>query len=167
MIVRGAVSIGVIALIGPEPKRGRARQQHCFWLQKLLWFGADEGCRMHYRHLYFFVRIVEAGSFSQAARTIHVAQPALSQQIAELEASVGVPLLQRSARGIRPTAAGQKLYEQASSILRKYGNIPSLVRSSTADIDGRVSLGMPASLSTTLVGPFIEACKASHPKVTL
>ena len=60
---------------------------------------------MHYRHLYYFVRIVEAGSFSQAARTIHVAQPALSQQIAELEASLGVPLLQRSARGVRPTAA--------------------------------------------------------------
>jgi LysR family transcriptional regulator, nitrogen assimilation regulatory protein len=114
-----------------------------------------------------FCKNCRGGSFSQAARTIHVAQPALSQQIAELEASLGVPLLQRSARGIRPTAAGQKLYEQASSILRKYGNIPSLVRSSTGDIDGRVSLGMPASLSTTLVGPFIEACKASHPKVTL
>jgi hypothetical protein len=58
-----------------------------------------EGRRMHYRHLYYFVRIVEAGSFSQASRTIHVAQPALSQQIAELEASLGLPLLQRSARG--------------------------------------------------------------------
>src|SRR5580700_8116749 len=122
---------------------------------------------MHYRHLYYFVRIVEAGSFSQAARTIHVAQPALSQQIGELEASLGVSLLQRSARGVRPTAAGQKFYDEASSILRKYENLPSLVRSSTGDIDGRVSLGMPASLSTTLVGPFIEACKASHPKVTL
>jgi LysR family transcriptional regulator, nitrogen assimilation regulatory protein len=122
---------------------------------------------MHYRHLYYFVRIVEAGSFSQAARTIHVAQPALSQQIAELEASLGVPLLQRSARGIKPTAAGQKFYDEASSILRKYENLPGLVRSSAGDIEGRVSLGMPASLSTTLVGPFIETCRADHPKVTL
>jgi LysR family nitrogen assimilation transcriptional regulator len=122
---------------------------------------------MHYRHLYYFVKIVEAGSFSQAARTIHVAQPALSQQIAELEASLGVPLLQRSARGVRPTAAGQKFYDEASSILRKYENILGLVRSSTGDIEGRVSMGMPASLSTTLVGPFIEACRASYPKVTL
>src|ERR1700744_1505181 len=122
---------------------------------------------MHYRHLYYFVRIVEAGSFSQAARTIHVAQPALSQQIAELEASLGVPLLQRSARGIKPTAAGQKFYDEASSILRKYENLPGLVRSSAGDIEGRVGLGMPASLSTTLVGPFIEACRTSYPKVTL
>jgi LysR family nitrogen assimilation transcriptional regulator len=122
---------------------------------------------MRYRHLYYFLRIVEAGSFSQAARTIHVAQPALSQQIAELEASLGVPLLQRSARGVKPTAAGQKFYDEASSILRKYENLPDLVRSSTGGIEGRVGLGMPASLSTTLVGPFIEACRADHPKVAL
>ena len=122
---------------------------------------------MHYRHLYYFVRIVEAGSFSQAARTIHVAQPALSQQIAELEASLGVPLLQRSARGVKPTAAGQKFYDEASSILRKYENLPGLVRSNSGKVEGQVSLGMPASLSTTLVGPFIEACKADYPKVTL
>src|ERR1700748_1454560 len=123
--------------------------------------------RMQYRQLYYFVKIVEAGSFSQAARTIHVAQPALSQQIAELEASLGVPLLQRSARGVKPTAAGQKFYDEASSILRKYENLSGLVRSSTGDIEGKVGLGMPASLSTTLVGPFIEACRAEHPKVTL
>jgi LysR family transcriptional regulator, nitrogen assimilation regulatory protein len=122
---------------------------------------------MHYRHLYYFVRIVEAGSFSQAARTIHVAQPALSQQIAELEASLGVPLLQRSARGVKPTASGQKLYDEASSILRRYENLPGLVRSSSGTVEGQVSLGMPASLSTTLVGPFIEACRTAYPKITL
>ncbi|MCA6119308.1 LysR family transcriptional regulator [Bradyrhizobium sp. WSM 1738] len=122
---------------------------------------------MQYRHLYYFVRIVEAGSFSQAARTIHVAQPALSQQISELEASLGVPLLQRSARGIKPTAAGQRFYEEASSILRRYENLPGLVRSSAGEVQGLVSLGMPASLSTTLVGPFIEVTRAAHPKITL
>ncbi|WP_213739865.1 LysR substrate-binding domain-containing protein [Bradyrhizobium sp. dw_411] len=122
---------------------------------------------MQYRHLYYFVKIVEAGSFSQAARTIHVAQPALSQQIAELEASLGMPLLQRSARGVRPTVAGEKLYEEASSILRQLDNLPGLIRSSTGEIQGTVSVGMPASLSTTLVGPFIETCRKAYPKVTL
>lgn len=122
---------------------------------------------MQYRHLYYFVKIVEAGSFSQAARTIHVAQPALSQQISELEASLGVPLLQRSARGIKPTVAGERLYEEASLILRRFENLSGLVRSSLGEIEGLVSLGMPASLSTTMVGPFIELCKTSHPQVTL
>jgi LysR family transcriptional regulator, nitrogen assimilation regulatory protein len=122
---------------------------------------------MQYRHLYYFVKIVEAGSFSQAARTIHVAQPALSQQIAELEASLGVSLLQRSARGVRPTAAGQRFYDEASSILRRYEALPGLIRSGGGEVAGMVGLGMPASLSTTLVGPFIEACRAAYPKVVL
>src|SRR6201995_3895445 len=122
---------------------------------------------MQYRHLFYFVKIVEAGSFSQAARTIHVAQPALSQQIAELEASLGIALLQRSARGIKPTVAGQKLYDEASSILRRYENLPSLIRSSSGEIQGVVSVGMPASLSTTMVGPFIERMRAAHRKITL
>src|SRR5579871_3622973 len=106
-------------------------------LDKLAVFGRFFGStpiedrRMQYRHLHYFVKIVEAGSFSQAARTIHVAQPALSQQIAELEASLGIALLQRSARGIKPTVAGQKLYDEASSILRRYENLPSLIRSSS------------------------------------
>src|SRR3984885_3610775 len=126
-----------------------------------------EHLRMQYRQLFYFVKIVEAGSFSQAARTIHVAQPALSQQIAELEASLGVPLLQRSARGVKPTVAGEKLYEEASSILRKLESLPSIVRSSTGEMRGLVSVGMPASLSTTLVGPFIETCRADHPAITL
>jgi LysR family transcriptional regulator, nitrogen assimilation regulatory protein len=122
---------------------------------------------MQYRHLYYFVRIVEAGSFSQAARTIHVAQPALSQQIGELEASLGIALLYRSARGIKPTAVGQRLYEEASAILRRYENLPALVHSSIGEIEGLVGVGMPASLSTTLVGPFIEQCRAAYPKITL
>ena len=122
---------------------------------------------MQYRHLYYFVRIVEAGSFSQAARTIHVAQPALSQQIGELEASLGLLLLERSARGVRPTAAGQRFYEEASSILRRYEALPGLVQSTGGEVAGLVSLGMPASLSTTLVGPFIEACRAAYPKIIL
>lgn len=122
---------------------------------------------MQYRQLYYFVRIVEAGSFSQAARTIHVAQPALSQQISELEASLGIALLQRSARGIKPTAAGQRFYDEASTILRRYENLPGLVRSSIGEIEGPVSVGIPGSLSATLVGPIIERCRTAYPKITL
>ena len=62
---------------------------------------------MQFRQLRYFVKIVEAGSFSRAATLIHVAQPALSQQIHELEDRLGVTLLRRSARGVTPTAAGE------------------------------------------------------------
>src|SRR5882724_10234564 len=122
---------------------------------------------MQHRHLRYFVKIVEAGSFSRAAATIHVAQPALSQQIAELEEQLGLSLLQRSARGVRPTAAGEVLYREASAILRKVEQLPSILRSSTGEIQGAVSLGMSSTLAATLSGLFIETCKAALPKVTL
>jgi LysR family nitrogen assimilation transcriptional regulator len=119
------------------------------------------------RHLRYFVKIVEAGSFSRAAATIHVAQPALSQQIAELEEQLGLSLLLRSARGVRPTAAGEVLYREASSILRQVEQLPGIVRSSGGETEGAVSLGMSSTFAAALAGPFIEASKAALPKVTL
>ncbi len=88
---------------------------------------------MRFRQLRYFCKIVECGSFSRAAATIHVAQPALSQQIAELEAQMGIELLQRSARGVRPTRSGELLYREASVILRQLDQLPSLIRSSSGE----------------------------------
>ncbi len=122
---------------------------------------------MQFRHLRYFVKIVEAGSFSRAAAIIHVAQPALSQQIAELEEKLGVILLQRSARGVRPTAAGEVLYREASVILRQMEQLPGIVRSSGGEAEGAVSLGMSSTLAASLAGSFIEVCKTALPKVTL
>jgi LysR family nitrogen assimilation transcriptional regulator len=122
---------------------------------------------MQLRHLRYFVKIVEAGSFSRAAATIHVAQPALSQQIAELEQKLGLSLLLRSARGVRPTAAGEVLYREASSILRQMEQLPGIVRSSAGEAEGVVSLGMSSTLAAAIAGRFIETCKSALPKVTL
>ena len=122
---------------------------------------------MQLRHLRYFVKIVEAGSFSRAAATIHVAQPALSQQIAELEEQLGLSLLQRSARGVRPTAAGEVLYREASSILRQMEQLPGIVRSSVGETEGTVGLGMSSTLAASLAGLFIESCKSAFPQVTI
>ena len=70
------------------------------------------------RHLRYFVGIVDAGSLSRAAQTLFVAQPTLSQQMTELEDDLGVPLLLRSVRGVKPTPAGEALYREASRILQ-------------------------------------------------
>jgi len=122
---------------------------------------------MQFRHLRYFVSVVDAGSFSRAAAAIHVAQPALSQQIAELEERLGQTLLKRSSRGVRPTAAGEALYRKASAILRQLERLPELVRSSSGEAEGTVSLGIATSLAGNLVGPFMDACKIAHPRVIL
>jgi LysR family transcriptional regulator, nitrogen assimilation regulatory protein len=122
---------------------------------------------MQFRQMRYFVNIVDAGSFSRAAATVHVAQPALSQQIAELEARLGVALLHRSARGVRPTSAGELLYREASEILHALDNLPGVVRSSSGEAQGTVTLGMTTALAGAFAGPAIAACKKAFPKVTL
>lgn len=122
---------------------------------------------MQFRQLRYFVKIVEAGSFSRAAALIHVAQPALSQQIHELEDRLGAKLLQRSARGVNPTAAGEVLFREASEILRLVDQLPGIVRSSSGEAEGTVSLGMTTAVAGAFAGPAIAACKKALPKVTL
>ena len=119
------------------------------------------------RHLRYFVKIVEAGSFSRAAAAIHVAQPALSQQIAELEQLLGVALLHRNARGVSATPAGEVLFAEASAILRQMERIPDIVRSSGGEAQGVVKIGMSSTLASFLAGAFMEASRQLLPKVSL
>ena len=122
---------------------------------------------MQFRQLRYFVKIVEAGSFSRAATLIHVAQPALSQQIHELEDRLGVTLLQRSARGVSPTAAGELLFREATSILHQLDQLPTVVRSGSGEAEGAVRVGLASSMAPILIGPLLERVKTTLPKVNL
>src|SRR5262245_39335707 len=120
---------------------------------------------MQFRQLRYFVKIVEAGSFSRAATLIHVAQPALSAQIHELEQRLGVTLLQRSARGVTATAAGELLLREATSILHQLDQLPNIVRSGSGEPEGVVSVGLASSMAPILIGPLLERIKTALPKV--
>jgi LysR family transcriptional regulator, nitrogen assimilation regulatory protein len=122
---------------------------------------------MRFRQLRYFCKIVDCKSFSRAAATIHIAQPALSQQIAELEATMGVELLHRSARGVRPTEAGEALYREATALLRHLDRIPALIRSSGGVVEGTVSLGYAPGFGVSLMTHFLAVCKKALPNVTL
>ena len=70
---------------------------------------------MDTRKLAYFVQIVDSGSITKAAAALHVAQPALSQQVSALENDLKQRLLIRSKQGVKPTAAGHTLYRHAQS----------------------------------------------------
>lgn len=74
---------------------------------------------MNFRRLKYFVKIVDIGSLTQAAEVLHIAQPALSQQVATLEGELDQQLLIRTKRGVTPTEAGKVLYAHARTILRQ------------------------------------------------
>ena len=70
------------------------------------------------RQMKYFVAIVDCDSFTEAAEQCYISQSAISQQIAALESSMGVTLIERSGRGFRLTTAGDYFYRNGKQVLR-------------------------------------------------
>jgi LysR family nitrogen assimilation transcriptional regulator len=122
---------------------------------------------MEFRQLRYFVAIVDHGSLSRAALVLHVAQPALTQQLRQLEDELGAQLLHRSAQGVLSTDAGKVFYEHAQAILKQVADARSAVTQSTTRPSGSVTLGLPHSISNALALPLLTAARASYPEITL
>lgn len=122
---------------------------------------------MELRQLRYFVAIVDHGSLSRAARVLHIAQPALTQQIHQLEEELDTQLLHRSAQGVLATDAGKTFYEHAQAILKQVGDAKSAVAQSTMKPAGTVALGIPQSVSGALALPLLVAVRETYPEISL
>lgn len=122
---------------------------------------------MELRQLRYFVAIADHGSLSRAALVLHVAQPALTQQVRRLEEELGAQLLHRSAQGVLCTDAGKVFYEHAQAILKQVADARSAVTQSTTRPSGSVTLGFPHSISGALALPLLTATRARYPEITL
>lgn len=129
---------------------------------------AGRGCHMNLRRLKYFVKIVDVGSLTQAAEILHIAQPALSQQIATLEGEFHQQLLVRAKRGVTPTEAGRVLYRHAQVMLKQFEQAQADVRNSGRALSGQVSVGLaPGTAASALALPLLKTVRARHPDVVL
>lgn len=94
--------------------------------------------------------VAEAGSFTEAARLLHMTQPAVSWQIKALEEQLGLQLLERTERGVRLTAAGEAIYEESREILRRYERLQELAGAWRGLKAGRVLLA-----ASTIPGEYL------------
>ncbi len=122
---------------------------------------------MDLRQLKYFVQIVESGSLAKASRQLFIAQPALSQQIAKLEAEVGKPLLIRSAKGVTPTENGAALHHHARFLLRQHDQALSIARQEPGTVHGMVSLGLAATTVCAVGPPFMRRIREKFPGIVL
>ena len=122
---------------------------------------------MNSRQLRFFLKIAELGSVTRAAGTLHIAQPALSRQVQQLEDEFGAVLFHRSDRGVTLTDAGRLLQERATSLVRHLERVRQEVRDENGELSGELTLAVPPSMADLLVIPVLTQFRASHPKVTL
>jgi DNA-binding transcriptional LysR family regulator len=121
---------------------------------------------MELRQLEYFVAVAEEANFTRAAERIHVAQPAVSAQIQRLERELGQPLLDRSRRTVRLTAAGDAALPYAKAALAAVADIHLAVEELTQLIRGTVTIGTVTSHSVdipTLLADF----HAEHPNVEI
>jgi LysR family nitrogen assimilation transcriptional regulator len=120
------------------------------------------------RRLQYFVKIVDVGSLTQAADVLHVAQPALSQQLATLEGEVRQQLLVRTKSGVVPTEAGKVLYRHAQLILRQCDQARADMNAAARNISGAVAVGLaPGTAAAGLALPLLRAVRARHPGILL
>jgi LysR family cyn operon transcriptional activator len=119
------------------------------------------------RHARYLLAVADQGSFTRAAAELHVSQPALSQQIRQLEEALGAQLLDRSGRVVRPTDAGRVYIEHARRAVREF----EAGRRAIHDVEGlergALRLAFTPTFTSYLVGPLAQAFYARHPGVLI
>src|ERR1700747_652154 len=112
-----------------------------------------------------FVRVVEAGSFSGAAKQLRLGQPAVSKTIAQLEEWLGVRLLLRSTHGLTPTEAGRNFYERAKGAIEEADEAELTARGAAATLSGRLRICGPLPFPRLLVMPRLSTFLTEHPSL--
>lgn len=114
-----------------------------------------------------FVRIVERGSITAAARDLGVSQPAVTKHLRNLERHVGARLVERSSRAVRPTLQGQALYEASRGALAAIDAALEGVRHDMGAVEGPLRIHAPSCIGARHLHPIVMAFQRRHPAVTV
>lgn len=113
--------------------------------------------------LMIFAKVVEAGSFSEAARRTDRPVSTVSRKVAELEAQLGVRLLERSTRQLRLTDLGAEILQHALRSVEISETVNSLVSDQLAELKGTLRVSAPPSIADTVLAPLLTGFQSQHP----
>lgn len=130
-------------------------------------FSVEPTPRLDFRRLRYFLAVCEELNVSRAAQGLHMAQPALSKQMKQLETDLGLQLFDRVSRGVQLTEAGQLLLEQARRIFVQIEQTQSLIQRVGRGEVGQISLGFTPSASIDVLPPILRAYQNRYPEVEL
>ncbi|MFZ4478747.1 MAG: LysR family transcriptional regulator [Rhodoferax sp.] len=119
------------------------------------------------RQLLMFVTMARLSNFSRASEILHISQPALSRALAEMEAQLGVKLLQRTTRQVTLTSEGERFLPQAQRLLKDMDCAVANLREDAKGLSGRVSLAVGTAFGCTVLPQVVQAFAAGHPAVRL
>lgn len=112
------------------------------------------------KHIPSFLQVLDLGSFSKAAESLNIAQPALRQHVQKLEDQLGTKLLERSSRGVAPTPDGREFGRRARDILSLVDGTERLFQVGDLDLFGEVRLGLPGSACPVLAPELLVQARA-------
>lgn len=118
-------------------------------------------------YLQALAEVAASGSFSTAAHRLSLTQPAVSQQIRQLERRLGVRLIERVGRRARPTAAGSELLKHARHIEAAFDAAVAAVAEHRAEVVDRVRLGTGATACIYLLPRLLRGLRARHPRLDI
>jgi len=120
---------------------------------------------MELRHLRYFIAAAREENVTRAARKLHLSQPALSRQIRDLEAELGVPLLERTAKSVRLTEAGRVFLAEAQAVLDRAGEAVERARAEAGRFKGKLHLGYAPSPSVEILPRVLRSFQSKFPGV--
>ncbi|HEY2607457.1 LysR family transcriptional regulator [Paraburkholderia sp. RL18-103-BIB-C] len=117
--------------------------------------------------LRYFVTLAETRHFGRAAARLNLSQPPLSRQLAALEASLGVTLIERSPRSVTLTAAGERFYADAKAILAAVEQAVSNAQAAAHGDAGKLSIGFTMCSAYSVVPGYARVFGVAYPEVAL
>ena len=120
---------------------------------------------MDFRQLEAFLAVVDSGSFSQAGKVLHTAQSNISTRVKNLEADLGVTLIDRDT--MEPTPEGRSVLERARRILHEEEAISTDVKSMAETVQGVVSIGMIGTTGRWLIPQLLDDQRRQYPNIQL
>ncbi|MEP9414548.1 LysR family transcriptional regulator [Gordonia sp. VNQ95] len=122
---------------------------------------------MELRQLEYFLACCDTGTFTAAAKSLHVVQSAVSSSVAKLEKEVGARLFDRTTTALVLTEAGQAIVEPARAALRARSEIVEAIGALRGDISGHVSVGALINIATIDLAEAFGEVHRRHPGITI
>jgi DNA-binding transcriptional LysR family regulator len=121
----------------------------------------------HLNDLNLFLRVLDLGSISAAARSLDISVAVASQRLKRLERGLGVRLLHRTTRQLRPTPEGIALAEQGRPLVEELDVLTSSLRNNAKNIAGTLRVSIPASFGRQYISPLLPELMTRHPRLRL
>lgn len=119
------------------------------------------------RQLQYIVAVSETGRFHEAAKRLHVSQPSLSSQIADVEQQLGIQLFERGRNGALMTPHGEEFVRRARLILRDVEDLKASMKTGDNALSGRIRLGVLPSVGPYLLPPVVKDLHRTYPQLRL